>query len=277
MLASNADADAPCVVSEQPNRILLPSFCGMFGSFVLMRIQLRLACLVLSVAAMIASAAHASSVDVFYSFRGVDLEINQYPDISVNLTDTSSDLGSYSEFFRADVSRTSVTVNSFVSLDSMVGPNGIFASGTAEALIELQGLEPQWTSSLVTSLLDVAFEVKEPVPYELSASILGSFTSERPADLHAEVVLYGPGGFLVGVAGRDGVHSVSESGILEPGIYNLQAGAIVRADAVFFDEGSGGSVSYDMSLVVPEGSTGLYFGLLICIAVLCRLPTSHHF
>ena len=108
----------------------------------------------------------------------------------------------------------------------MVGPNGIFASGTAEALIELQGFEPHWTSSLVTSLLDVAFEVKEPVPYELSASILGSFTSEPPAHLHAEVVLYGPGGFLVGVAARDGVHSVSESGILEPGIYNLQAGAI---------------------------------------------------
>lgn len=113
---------------------------------------------------------------------------------------------------------------------------------------------------------------------------LGDVTSGPPdhtsscptADLHAEVVLYGPGGFLVGVAGRDGVHSVSESGILEPRIYNLQAGAIVRADAVFFDEGSGGSVSYDMSLVVPEGSTGLYFGLLICIAVLCRLPNSHH-
>lgn len=239
----------------------------LFDGFDMMRIQRRLAWLVLSVVASTANPAYASPVNIFHSGRFVDLEIDQHPDISVDLSGTSLDLGPYSEFFRADVSSTSVTVNSFVSLDSIVGPDGIFASGTAEALIELLSVGPNRTSSLVTSLLNVAFEVMEPVPYELSASVLASFTSEPPTDLIANVLLVGPAEFLVGVAVRDGFRSVSESGILEPGIYNLQAGALVQVNTVF-DVGSGGSASFEMSLVVPDVTTGLYLALLICMVAL---------
>jgi len=249
---------------------------GLSGGFSRMHVQRPLAWFILTVGMLTTHQANGSPINVLDSFRGVDLEINRYRDIAVDLSDTSSDWGPYSELLQADVSLSSVVVNSFVSLDSMVGPDGISASGTAQALIEVLALQRFPTSSLVTTMLDIGFEVKEPVPFELSANVVGSVTPEGMPFSIAEVLLYGPGGSLVGVSVWEGTRSLAESGILEPGIYHLQAGALVQADALFPDDNVGGSASFGMSLVVPEVSTGLCFVFFSSIVVLRRSAFPQH-
>ena len=151
-----------------------------------------------------------------------------------------------------------MTLESQASLDSVVGPGGLFATGYASASGGVRSDPPVYVSASGEAGVNfqIDFVVTEAVDFTLIASFVtdASVPGEEGLEHWLELVRHSTGQTFASWSSSDGsVRSFERTGTLYPSAYTLRA----RTSATR----NGHAGGFSVALTVPEPGTALLLGV----------------